>query len=222
MGSGDRPVKALREYLERNGIRVFEVPVPLQQFSGLSSLTNAFGPRILVNGREGFGRRHFTLLHEWAHLLYRHGSAVCNIPAETERRGATAERMADRFAVEFLLPAEAVTEDARRRLDGDFSMRPLARLAGRWRVSIQALGYRLEELHVLERGFTDKLLARETPPTFYVKGRRPQWRRQLGDVYVDKAVGAYRAGHISLSKLASLLGVPYRKVFDLFHQDAPL
>jgi len=221
MGLGEGPVKGIREKLSALGIRVFEVTAPSDELSGLSSPNSVYGPRILVNAADRFGRRHFTLAHEFAHLFYRDSASVCHLgDSPATERGV--ERRADVFALELLLPQTFVGRDAEQRLDQPLSLHSLARFAARWRVSIQAMGYRLEGLEVIPRGTTNELLQTGAPPSFPVKRRQPKWIRQLGPDYIDKALIAYRAGHFSVGRLAIFLGIPYRKAFEIVHKDSPL
>lgn len=211
-----KPARGLRDALSRIGVRIFELPVPTGEFSGLSSPDGAYGPRILINGRDLFGRRHFTLAHELAHLLYRHEPSICHTVERVEGHSAL-ERTADLFAVEILLPRAPLEEDIHRRgLTRKPSIQELGKLAGRWFVSVQAMGYRLEALKLIDRGHLRELLASYVERAPHRRGpRQPTWQRQLGSEYVGNALEAYRQGHISLGKLANCLGIPLRRAFDI-------
>lgn len=78
----DRPIPDLRIALEHEGVRIFELPVIEDAFSGFSYWHSDYGPCILLNAAELKGRKNFTLAHEIAHLLYKHGSSLCYIPLE--------------------------------------------------------------------------------------------------------------------------------------------
>jgi len=214
---GDRPARGLRELLTKFGIRVFEVPVPSGEFSGLSSPNGAYGPRILINARDLFGRRHFTLAHEFAHLLYQHGASVCGISEGAPTSPAGMERAADLFAVEFLLPKGPLEDDVRLRgLSRRPSIQDLGKLAGRWLVSVPALGYRLQALKLIDEDHLGEVLTGYVEPVPHRKGpRRPSWQRQLGTEYVENALTAYRKGHISVGRLANCLGIPVRRAFEV-------
>jgi transcriptional regulator with XRE-family HTH domain len=99
---GDKPIRALREALRAAGIRVFQLVVPTDQFSGFSCWHSDYGPCILLNARELPGRRNFTLAHEYAHLLYRHAPSICDLKQEGRAGLPGDERSADLFAIEFL------------------------------------------------------------------------------------------------------------------------
>jgi len=210
----DKPVSALRNLLEDSGVRIFELPVPNDEFSGFSFWHSDYGPCILVNARDSEGRRNFTLAHELAHFLYNDGSSLCYIPSEISETYGSIEYRANQFAVELLLPALGITEDFKK---GGFSSIPtdkeLSKMANKWGVSIQALGYRLENLKLIRKGYTDTLL--EPKQKHFRRPKIPAWRRQLGERFVNTSIEAYRKDLISVSKLAHTLGIPIRKAMEL-------
>jgi len=211
---GMTPLRNLRELLERKGVRVFELPMPEGELSGLSTWHQTYGPCIVANAGDPKGRRSFTLAHELAHLLYGHGTSMCFIPALVVRPHHAAERDANRFAASLLLPREAVEGDLR--LSGvpaRPSVKQLLPLANRWGVSVQALGIRLEELGVIESGYTQGLV--EETPKFRRRPKTPRWERRLGSSMVNAALEAYRKRLITASKLSRVLGVPIRKAMEL-------
>ncbi len=219
LGADGKPIRNLRRSLTVRGIRVFELPVPSGEFSGLSSTNHTYGPRILVNARDPFGRRHFTLAHELAHLVYQHSASLCLVSPDWRTSHTRLERAADRFAVEFLMPADPVLEDARGLSSRKPAIPEIGRLANRWRVSFEAIGYRLEELRVIEEDLTTGLLESYLAAPIRRRGpRKTTWERQLGDDYVGDALKAYRRGRISIGKLANFLGIPLRRAFRLVEQ----
>jgi len=209
-----KPAKQLRERLaQERGIRVFELPVPPDQFSGLSYWHQEYGPCVLVNSKETAGRKTFTLAHEYGHLLYHHQPSVCDIIDEGRREVFGDERSANIFAIEFLLPADPVRDHfLQRQLRREPSVQDIGKLAGRWLVSVQAMAYRLEELGVINRGYADELLSNYQPSVPRPRGQRaPRWQKRFGREFVSNAIEAYQQGQITLGKLARALGVDLRK-----------
>lgn len=214
---GDKPLLDLRGRLEDEGVRIFESPVPEDAFSGFSYWHKEYGPCILLNANELKVRRNFTLAHELAHLLYSHGSSLCYIPLKVSEVSRGIEYKANQVAIELLLPEEAITEDFRKRnLSRTPSENELVQMAYyKWGVSIQALGYRLENLDLIKRGHTDTLL--ETKPSHFrgKKGpRTPGWEKQLGKQFVKTSVEVYQKNFVSIGKLAEIWQIPIRKVFE--------
>ena len=209
-GADNKPLSNLRERLENEGVRIFELVVPEDAFSGFSFWHSEYGPCILLSAREPKGRRNFTLAHELAHLLYGHESALCYIPLKLSEVRGDIEFKATQFAVELLLPETGVRDDFRRR---ELSITPsemeLGQMAGKWGVSIQALGYRLENFDLIAKGHTDTLF--ELKPKFFRRPRTPKWERQLGKQFVEEAFEAYEKGLISAGKVANGLGITVRE-----------
>jgi transcriptional regulator with XRE-family HTH domain len=98
-GADDKPLTNLRERLESEGVRIFELVVPDDVFSGFSFWHSEYGPCILLNASELMGRRNFTLAHELAHLLYGHESTLCYIPLKLSEVRGDIEFKTNRFAV---------------------------------------------------------------------------------------------------------------------------
>jgi Zn-dependent peptidase ImmA (M78 family) len=154
----DKPLPNLRERLEAEGLRIFELIVPENAFSGFSFWHSEYGPCILLNASDLKGRRNFTLAHELAHLLFGDESSVCYIPLKFGEIHEHVESRTNRFAVELLLPEKGMKDDfKKRRLSTLPSERELAQMSTKWGASIQALGYRLESLGLIADGHTDTL-----------------------------------------------------------------
>lgn len=211
-GANNKPIPYLRDLLEREGVRIFELPVPNDEFSGLSFWHSEYGPAILVNARELKGRRNFTLAHELAHLIYDDGSSVCYIPISFAKPVGNIEYKANQIAVKLLLPEAGVIEDFKKKnLSRTPSEKELGQMKDKWGVSLQALGYRLEDLGLIEKGHTDQLI--ETPPHFRPP-KTPRWERQLGKRYVETAMEVYHKGLISSGKLSHSLDLTVRKTLE--------
>lgn len=212
-GVGDEPLPDLRSRLEDEGVRIFELTVPDDVFSGFAFWHAAYGPCILVNAKDSRGRKNFTLAHELAHLLYKHGSSLCYIPSKFDEPPKGLEYKANQVAIELLLPKQGVMEDfGERDLSRTPSEKKLSLMARKWGTSIQALGYRLEKLGLIERGLTDKIV--ESRPKYYRRPKIPTWERRLGKQFVETSTEAYRKNLISISKLAHTWQIPIRKALD--------
>ena len=218
LDASQRPLADSRPLLEEKGVRIFELKVsPPDAFSGFSFWHQEYGPCVLINAGDPKGRRNFTLAHELAHLVFGHGSSVCSIQTESTAPSGRQERKANVFAAELLMPETSVEADFLRR---GFPTQPtpsqLSAMASKWVVSVQALGYRLEQLGLIEGGYTDKL--REAEPVHFRRPRTPAWERQRGKRFVHTSLEAYRRHMISIGKLADSLGVPIRTALQIAEQ----
>ena len=153
--SGKTPQRAADELLEQGavvappvpikrlakgcGVLVLEKPLP-DALSGLVFEIDDHGI-IGVNSKHHPHRRRFTIAHELGHyLLAHHDSIHIDIEAgHVPTYDWASERAANEFAAQLLMPAAMVTEEARR-------LRTTARLAKRFCVSQEAMGFRLANL----------------------------------------------------------------------------
>lgn len=211
----DKPVTNLKELLANNGVRIFELAVSSDEISGFAFWHSVYGPCILLNARDIKGRKNFTLAHELAHLLYSNGASLCYVPSRLSEIRENVEYKANQLAIEFLLPSVGIEKDFQKK---NSSRTPteteLAQIAYKWAVSIQALGYRLEDLDLIKKGHTNTLLEPK-PHYFPKKGHRtPSWEKQLGQQFVKTSIEAYQKHYISISKLAHALGIPIRKAME--------
>jgi Zn-dependent peptidase ImmA (M78 family) len=218
LGFDSQPIKKLRERLSIDGIWIFELAVSGHEFSGLSWWHSTYGPCILVNAGDTQGRRNFTLAHELAHLI-RSGpdvSTICDPALFVAAEQFIEERLANRFAAAFLIPADDMVHQVQSHgiANQTVSNSDVQSLARRYGVSLEAAIYRLEELDVIDQPTKSKLLATGESKGFVRSPRGPRWRRRLGERYVDVAFRAYRAGQLSLPKLSTYLQTDIRRVRD--------
>jgi len=214
---GDKPLPNLRNHLEDEGIRIFELPTPGDVFSGFSFWHVEYGPCIMLDAKEVKGRRNFTLAHEVAHIVYNHGPSICFITLKYDESLRDLEYNANQFAIELLLPEPGIRGDyEKRNLSRTPLERELAQMASKWGVSLQALGYRLENLGLIKKGFTDKIV--EPKPEHFRRPKTPSWERQLGKTFVETSIEAYQEGLISSGKLAHALQIPIRKALERIEQ----
>lgn len=215
LGANGRPIHDVRSLLEKEGLLVFELPVPGDEFSGFSWWHDQYGPCIMVNARDASGRRAFTLAHEYAHVLRVHPPHMCDPEAALP---VSDERFANGFAAAFLMPASDVVETfgMRHLSGGSLTYEQLRSLASRYNVSLQAMVIRLEELRLVPRSVRSALEAQlEAARKYYRRGKTPAWKRRLGKTYVGLASDAYARGRISVGKLAEYLDLPIREAMTV-------
>lgn len=131
------PITNLIGTLERHGILVVYRSLGSRAQDGVSSwpadLTHP--PIVVVNDDLPPDRVRFTVAHELGHLL------LHRVPADE------AEREANRFAAEFLVPAAAIKPELEGLTTGDFAR--LARLKPIWGVSIGMLVQRARDTETI-------------------------------------------------------------------------
>jgi Zn-dependent peptidase ImmA (M78 family)/transcriptional regulator with XRE-family HTH domain len=179
----DQPIGPLIRTLERGGVWVVALPVPLPRRDAFSAWAGGDGatPVIAVTATPAGDRRRFSVAHEVGHLV------LHQIPEGSLHE---LERQADRFAEAFLLPAAAMHEA----LVPPITLTTLADLKARWGVSLQALIRRARTLERITasqyRALYAQLGARgwRTQEPIAVPVERPRALRQLAELLYGRPI----------------------------------
>lgn len=204
----DRPIGPLIRTLERSGVWVVAIPMPLPQRDACSAWAGGDGatPVIVVAATTAGDRRRFSVAHELGHLV------LHRVP---EGAPHALERQADAFAEAFLLPEGAM----RGALAPPITLTTLADLKARWGVSLQALIRRAHTLEIITPGQYRSLSAQlgargwRTREPVAVPVERPRALRQLAELLYGVPI-AYPA-------LAHATGLDPAFVRDLVEAHAP-
>jgi Zn-dependent peptidase ImmA (M78 family)/transcriptional regulator with XRE-family HTH domain len=186
----DQPIGALIRILERSGVWVLAIPVPLPQRDACSAWAGADGatPVIVVAATLAGDRRRFSVAHEVGHLV------LHQVPQGAPH---ALERQADQFAEAFLLPAAAM----RTALVPPITLTTLANLKARWGVSLQALIRRARTLEIISpshyRALSAQLGARgwRTQEPIAVPVERPRALRQLAELLYGRPIAYPSLAH---------------------------
>jgi len=134
-GLGEQPIRNMVHLLESKGVRVFSLAEESKDIDAFS-LWRGEVPYVFLNTYKSAERGRFDAAHELGHLvLHRHGGP----------KGRDAEKDADRFASEFLMPRSSVLAAAPAVLGLERCMR-LKRI---WQVSVTAMVSRLHHLSLI-------------------------------------------------------------------------
>jgi Zn-dependent peptidase ImmA (M78 family)/transcriptional regulator with XRE-family HTH domain len=183
----DQPIGPLIRTLERHGVWVLAIPVPLPQRDACSTWAGGDGatPVIVIAATAAGDRRRFSVAHEVGHLVLHH---------TPEGAPHALERQADAFAEAFLLPAAAMREA----LVPPITLTTLADLKARWGVSLQALIRRAHTLDLMTpsqyRSLSAQLSARgwRTREPIAVPVERPRALRQLAELLYGRPLETTR------------------------------
>ena len=138
-----QPPIDVREIAHKLGVGVFTRPFP----EALSALILRHGENAIigVNSGQSHVRQRFSIAHELGHFVLHHHDQhfieyglAPSADGEQPNYHPVNERAANQFAAELLMPAELVRKDAK--------TSSLARLATRYEVSQEAMGFRLVNL----------------------------------------------------------------------------
>jgi Zn-dependent peptidase ImmA (M78 family)/transcriptional regulator with XRE-family HTH domain len=199
----DQPIGPLIRTLERSGVWVLAIPMPLPQRDACSAWAGGDGatPVLVVAATTAGDRRRFSVAHEVGHLVLHH------VPKGFPH---ALEQQADAFAEAFLLPAAAM----RAALVPPITLTTLADLKARWGVSLQALIRRARTLECITpsqyRSLYAQLGARgwRTAEPIAVPVERPRALRQLAELLYGVP--------IDYPQLAQATGLDPRFLQDLF------
>jgi Zn-dependent peptidase ImmA (M78 family)/transcriptional regulator with XRE-family HTH domain len=160
LGLGDGPISDLWGVLETDiGLRVFVFPMSDGRIAGIFLFTEQYGGCVAINANHPEERRRWSAAHELGHFLTdRHRPELTVLT--TTKRVPERERFADAFARCFLMPADGLRrrfEAIRRSKSKPITPADVLSLSHLYRVSFQAMTWRLEELKLLPAGTWESL-----------------------------------------------------------------
>lgn len=197
LGLGDAPISDLRAVLEEAvGLRIFFYEMP-SFVAGIFGFNDRLGGCIGVNIGHPWYRGNWSLAHEYGHFLTTRYYADVDIMLKGRWGKHRAERFADGFAANFLMPRSGVN---RRLSEVEMSRKDritiadLVTLADYFGVSVQAMCLRLENLKRIQGGSWDRLKAGDFKPD--------KARQGLGLLRSDKRHAAWPVRYLLLAKAA--------------------
>jgi Zn-dependent peptidase ImmA (M78 family)/DNA-binding XRE family transcriptional regulator len=197
LGLGDAPISDLRAVFEEAvGLRVFFYEMPAS-VAGIFGYNDRLGGCIGVNIGHPWYRGNWSLAHEFGHFLTTRFYADVDIMQKGRWGKQRAERFADSFAANLLMPRSGVN---RRLSEVEMSRKEritiadLVTLADYFGVSVQAMCLRLENLKRIQGGSWDRLKAGDFKPD--------KARQALGLLRSDKRHAAWPVRYLLLAKAA--------------------
>lgn len=131
------PIPNLATLLENNGIIIIRFDFGTEKIDGLSSITPNDRKLMFINDKMPNDRIRYSMAHELGHIVMH----LENPPVDSE----TAEREADEFASEFLMPEMEIKPLLER-----INTKDLPLLKSKWKVSMHAIvrrAYHLEAIN---------------------------------------------------------------------------
>ena len=219
---GDGPLMHLREMLEEEaGMRVFALNLP-SGVAGLFAYTKGIGPCVAFNRNHPSGRQVLSLAHEYGHYLTTRDRAEVTVLRTSYQRIPESERFADAFGRYFLMPSGGVIRlfnNLKRSRAGRLTRGDLVRLAHLYRVSLQAMVLRLEELRLVRPGTWDQIeisgFKLHEAQRLLDLSPEPPDERLLPSRYIQLGVEAFRNGLITEGQLARFLRVDRLEARDV-------
>lgn len=231
-GSFDYVVELAEEYrraLNLGGRPAYSLPNILEQILGVlvlymdigavvsgASTSGEFGKAVLVNSGDAPWRRNYDLAHELFHLVTWDLFSDEEIYSKTKNGKTEVEQWADAFASAILLPSEEVRREFSKRLEGSkISYIDLIEIAREFKVSIEALLWRLVNLKLLKRKDVIACIEEGKIKDIDRKMRLSDWsddKPYLSSRYVTLAIKALQLGKISKAKFAEYIDRPFSEV----------
>jgi len=146
------PVRSLVSWVEAAGCLVIERDFGTERVDGLSQWVDDH-PILFLNRARPTDRKRLTIAHELGHLSL-----------HTQDIGEDVEGEANRFAAEFLMPAEVIRPQLR-----NLTLGRLVDLKRLWGTSMQAL---------MERAYSLKTISAGRRTSLYKQLSARQWRKQ--------------------------------------------
>jgi Zn-dependent peptidase ImmA (M78 family)/transcriptional regulator with XRE-family HTH domain len=213
---GGRPACSLPSILEQV-LAILVFYMDLGPGGSGASTHGDFGRAILVNANDAPWRRNYDLAHELFHLITWDTFSDEDIYSQSKEGKSEVEQWADFFASEILLPGDEVEREFSKRVsDNEITYISLVEIAREFRVSIDALLWRLVNLRCLERKNVKELLEKGTIKDIDRKMRTNDWADDrppyLSSRFVTLAIKALQMGKISKAKFAEYVDKPFSEV----------
>jgi Zn-dependent peptidase ImmA (M78 family)/transcriptional regulator with XRE-family HTH domain len=211
---GDIPSTSLKKILEeRCYVKIFHL-----DFTGsaVSTVSDEFGPAVLLSSKNVFWRRNYDLAHELFHLL-----TWGMFKVEDKKPSENEEQLANSFASKLLMPEESLQQRIAALIDrnGGVRLGQLDDLAREFGVSLDAMVYRISTLFKIKKKDAEKYRAAAKQLAKLHKPRESDRPETLPERYCDLAVRALRGGRLSLMQFAKYMGISYKKAQEYLTDD---
>ena len=164
-GLSDKPINNIINVLEMNGFILSSVNTNTNEIYAFTHYIKFEDKKyfciVLGNEKRSFARRQFSTAHELAHVLL-HGTDI-KINELSREEFREIEKEADKFAAEFLLPADSFKKD----LIYPNELKFYEELKKKWKVSIIAMIMRAADLGIISKNQLQYLIKQA-----YAKGYR--------------------------------------------------
>jgi Zn-dependent peptidase ImmA (M78 family)/transcriptional regulator with XRE-family HTH domain len=209
LGLGDIPAASLKKAVEDTWcVKVFYL-----DFTGsaISTVSEEFGPAILLNSGSKLWRRNFDLAHELFHILtwrlFRGAETGGVAPSEQE------EKYANAFASALLMPEEHLKNrmEKRRNADDSITMEQLCDISREFEVSVDALICRIANVFRLQKEATASIRVAANKVDMFRCPRLSDTPERFPERYCYLAERALREGKLSLMQFARYMAISYKE-----------
>jgi Zn-dependent peptidase ImmA (M78 family) len=168
----------------------------------------------LVSSGVAATRQRFTIAHEVCHLATGDARDL-TVDEDVFGLHSAEERRANAFAATFLMPSHAIYEATHNQeIDEDL----IARLLGRFRVSLDALAFRMHNVGAVDASGRDRIRAMASARIALRPGRVDDLQarndRRAPGRLLARAMEAFAAGDLGVRQLAMLLDTDPERLLD--------
>lgn len=145
------PIENLFKLLDEQGVRIFMYALDGHEVFGVSAYSAKYGACVFINASNTVERQIFSLAHEYGHLVMHRRMYQAPAPPAGATTDQTAELMANVFAANFLVPADALRTVFHRDIgEKAIGVEDIVFLKRYFRVSAEVIYRRLVEIKLLK------------------------------------------------------------------------
>lgn len=211
---GDVPIASLKRILEE----VYYIKIFYMEYSGssISTVSDRFGPAILLNTTNKQWRRSYDLAHELFHIL-----TWQVFRTQGPRPGELEEKLADAFASRLLMPEDSIRDRVESKLDDkeQTTLDLLDDIAREFDVSLEALIYRIAAIYRFRKEDTETYVNAAKQYLKFLKSRGSYEPKKLPERYCSLAMRALREGKLSLMQFAKHMEISYKMAREYLTED---
>jgi transcriptional regulator with XRE-family HTH domain/Zn-dependent peptidase ImmA (M78 family) len=225
---GSAPLLDLRSFLAAQKYQIFMLPFGQEKdaIRGLFLIHPKLGAILALNEYQPWSEQNFNLAHLFAHSLYQHDRPV--IFCRPEDRSPL-EKFADKFALHFLIPSEALQERLQvLEVKAIAQATEVVHLSRYFGVTYQTMLDRLDDERRLAVVLEDLkkvlplVLARSLgyAPNMSIKPRYLEIEDRLPRIFIELAYRAVQEDRLSLRYVAEMLGISDIELEDRLNFEA--
>lgn len=211
LGYGTEPILDIFTLIEGEGILLAKAPINRESLSAFF-LRKKSEFIIFINSSKTLGHQYFSAAHELYHYMYDKDMVgqVCNV-ARFNKHKSENERMADYFAVHFLMPETSVIRYINKNVrNKDVEINDVIKLQQYFKVSYLSMLIRLKELELIDSKQFEcfkevRIISKSKSLGYNPKLLLPTDDRYISPDYIQLAMSLYEKGDITYNKLKECL-----------------
>lgn len=211
LGCGTEPILDIFTLIEGEGILLIRAPINRESLSAFF-LRKKSEFVIFINTSKTLGHQYFSAAHELYHYIYDKDMVgqICNTALFNNNKSEN-EKMADYFAVNFLMPESSVIRYASKITGSKYlEINDIIKMQQYFKVSYLSMLIRLKELELIspkqyQRLKEIKIISKSRSLGYDSKLLLPTEDKYISPDYIQLAMSLYESGDITYNKLKEYL-----------------